>query len=77
MEQPGSVQAPKAGIEAEEDEVAEVVSPDAGAEEETVVVALVDAAVTQGAVVAALRLVDLAGGAVTQLFAVIVRQAGR
>lgn len=37
------------------------------------VVALVDAAVTKGAVVAALRLVDLAGGAVAQLFAVIMR----
>ena len=40
------------------------------------VVALVDAAVTQGTVMAAFRLVDLAGWAVPELFAVIMRQAG-
>lgn len=62
-------------IEAKKDEITEVVSTDARAQKETMVVSLVDASVTQGTVVATLGLVYLTGGAVTKLFTVIVRQA--
>lgn len=66
---------PYACIETEKYEVAEVVSTNTGAEEEAVVVPLVNTSVTQGTVVAPLRLVYLAGRTVAQLLAVIMGKA--